>query len=58
MENMFLRVICIDENDPFGYRVLEDENRGSLDEVNEFLKEKLPLHRGARWLLLPGTVTN
>ena len=56
MQKPFFKIICIDESDPFEFQVLEDVNRGNLEEVHEFVKEKMPLHDGAKWLLLPGTI--
>ena len=59
MTTEFIRIICIDESDPLEYRILEDSNKGSVDEVNIFLKDNYSKHKGVgiRWLLLPATVT-
>ena len=55
MQKPFFKILCIDESDPFEFQVLEDVNCGNLEEVYDFLVEKMPLHDDAKWLLLPGT---
>ncbi len=59
MERNFVRVICVDESDPMEYKILEDVNKGTLDEVHTFLEETYYKHIGSgiRWLLLPAIVT-
>lgn len=53
MEQEFLKIVCVDESDPMEYHVLEDVNRGSLQEVHEFIKERYEKHKGAKWIMLP-----
>lgn len=59
MEKDFIKVVCIDESDPLEYKVLEDKNVGSLNELHQFLDKKYPqyIDNGIRWLLLPSKVT-
>ena len=59
MEKEFIRIVCIDESDPLEYKILEDSNKGNLDEVHTFLNERYSKYKGTgiRWLLLPATVT-
>lgn len=59
MEKDFIKVVCIDESDPLEYKVLEDRNVGSLNELFQFLNSKYSKHTevGIRWLLLPSKVT-
>jgi hypothetical protein len=54
MEREFFRIVCIDESDPMEYKILEDSNKGDLDEVHNFVKENYEKHKkqGVRWLLL------
>ena len=52
-EGMFFKLVCIDESDPMEYKILEDVNRGTLDEIHEFVSRKMNKHIGAKWLLLP-----
>lgn len=58
MEKEFFRVICIDESDPFEYKVLEDANRANLKEIHLFMDENFYKHigNGIRWIVLPATV--
>ena len=48
----FYKVVCIDENDVFEYRILEDVNKDTLDEVHNFVKENINKHKNARLLFL------
>ena len=59
MQKEFIRIICIDESDPMEYKILEDSNKGNLDEIHSFLEKNYTKHKGVgiRWLLLPATVT-
>lgn len=59
MEKDFIKVVCIDESDPLEYKVLEDKNVGSLNELFQFLDRNYSKHSdiGLRWLLLPSKVT-
>lgn len=52
----FIKVVCVDEDDPFEYKVLEDANRGTIEEVCAFIKEKMDLYPNAKWMLLPETI--
>lgn len=58
MRSEYFRIICIDESDPMEYCVLEDVNRGSLEEVHKFLDKNYEKHnkQGVRWLLLPASI--
>lgn len=48
----FVKVICIIE-DCVDYRIVEDVNRGNLDEAVMFIKEHSMEHPNARWELIP-----
>ena len=50
----FIRIICLDENDPLEYKVLEDVNKSNLQEAFDFINQKFSLHKNKRWLLLQG----
>lgn len=52
-ERNFFKVVCIDENNPLEYQVLEDSNCNNLESVHEFVTQKLEKHKGAKWILLP-----
>lgn len=55
----FFRVVCVDEGNPFEYKVLEDANKGTLTEVHKFLDDNYYKHCGAgvKWMLLSATAT-
>ena len=52
-ERNFFKVVCIDENNPLEYRILEYFNCNDLESVHEFVTQKLKKHQGAKWILLP-----
>ena len=52
-EGIFFKVVCVDESDPMEYKILEDVNRKNLNEVHDFVQQKINKHIGAKWLLLP-----
>lgn len=52
----FIRIVCLDENNPLEYKVLEDVNKSNLKEAFEFINQKFSLHKNGRWLLLPGVI--
>ena len=39
--NVFFKIVCIDDNDVFEYRINEDTNRKTLDEIHEFVKQNI-----------------
>ena len=34
--NVFFKIVCIDDNDVFEYRINEDTNRKTLDEIHGY----------------------
>ena len=53
MEKQFFKLVCLNEDNPFEYEVLEDVNRGTLDEVHDFVKENIHKYDSAKWILIP-----
>ena len=51
-EKQFLRVMCIDDDDAFDFRVLENVEKPA-DEVHDFIKSKFAVNKNAKWILLP-----
>lgn len=52
-ETIFYKVVCINDNDVFEYRIEEDTNKSTLDEVNDFVKQNIDKYPNCKWLLLP-----
>lgn len=50
--NSFFKVICIDENE-LEYAVLEDTNKGSIEDAFKFIKENVQKHIGCKWMIIP-----
>ena len=50
---MFYKLVCIDESNPLEYRVLDDINRGNLEEIHEYVKKNIDKYKNAKWMLLP-----
>jgi len=51
-ERQFLKVMCIDDDDAFDFRVLENVEK-PVEEVSEFITSKLKIHKNAKWILIP-----
>lgn len=51
-ERQFLKVMCIDDDDAFDFRVLENVDK-PVEEVSDFISSKLLIHKNAKWILLP-----
>ncbi len=58
MERKYIRVVCVDEGNPLEYEVIEDTNKGNLDELHNFLVENWYKHcrNGVKWILSSATV--
>lgn len=54
-EKVAYKVVCIDDSSPFEFQVLDDVNRGTLNEVCERIAENGKKFDSARckWLILP-----
>lgn len=52
MEKQFFKLVCLNEDNPFEYEVLEDVNRGTLDEVHDYVKENIHKHKSGKWILI------
>lgn len=51
-EELFFKVIC-EEVDAFGKCIHEDVNKGTLEDVHEFLKKNILKYPFAKWELYP-----
>lgn len=55
MDAYFFKLVCINENNPFEYEVLEDVNIGTLDDVHKYISEHIKNYapESTKWILLP-----
>lgn len=55
MGGYYFKLVCVDEQDPFGYNVLEDVNLSDLEEVHKYVEEHIINHTPERikWMLIP-----
>ena len=55
MDNYYYKLVCVDETNPMGYRVLNDENFDSLDAVHEFVQRHINeyIPNLVKWMLMP-----
>lgn len=52
----FFKLVCVNENNPLEYEVLEDVNLSNLENVHSFVKKYFEIHNMpemTKWLLLP-----
>lgn len=48
----YIKIICVSE-DPLEYQVLEDVNRGDIQEASTYIQDHYNDHIGARWMIIP-----
>lgn len=55
MDNYYFKLVCVDEQNPIGYQVLEDVNLNNLKDVHRYVKKHINRHPlGAiKWMLIP-----
>lgn len=55
MDNYYFKLVCVDEQNPFGYRVLEDKNLNSLNDVHEYVEKHINTQtiETVKWILIP-----
>lgn len=55
MENYYYKLVCVDENDPLEYRILEEENLENLEKVHAFVARHIEKHSpdATKWILIP-----
>ena len=52
-DNKFYKVVAFDDNNVFEFKVEEDSNVGTLEDVHKFMDENIDKHPTCKWLLLP-----
>lgn len=55
MNSYYFRLVCVDEQNPIQYSVLEDETIESLEDVHKFIEDHLYSHTPelTKWMLIP-----
>lgn len=55
MNNYYFKLVCVDEQNPLEYGVLEDINLDDLEDVHKYVKEHFDAHspEHIKWMLLP-----
>ena len=55
MSNYYFKLVCVDEQNPLEYEVLEDVNLDSLDDVHKYVEDHIKDHTPEtnKWMLLP-----
>lgn len=54
-DNFAFKIVCVDENNPIEYKILDDVNKDSITEVCQYLKS----HYGdfgledCKWMIIP-----
>lgn len=55
MSNYYFKLVCVDEQNPLEYEVLEDVNLDDLDAVHKYVVDHIKNHTPEtnKWMLLP-----
>lgn len=55
MDNYYFKLVCVDEQHPLGYCVLEDVNLNNLEDVHEYVEDHINNHPldTIKWMLIP-----
>lgn len=55
MDKYCYKLVCVDENNAMGYRVLSDELFNNLDDVHTFVEDHINQYTPelTKWMLLP-----
>ena len=55
MNDFYFKLVCVDEQNPLEYRVLEDVNLDNLEDVHKYVEEHIYNHSPEliKWMLLP-----
>lgn len=53
--NYAFKVVCLDENNPIEYLVLDEVNKGTMEEVCAYLKENYNRFNmdNCKWIIIP-----
>lgn len=55
MVNVAFKLVCIDDSSPYKFKVLDDVNKRSLEEVYRYLEDNFEKYdiQTCKWLLMP-----
>lgn len=55
MDKYYFQLVCVDEQNATGYRILNQEMIGNLDDVHKYVENHLNDHspEHTKWMLLP-----
>lgn len=55
MDDYYFKLVCVNEQDPFEYGVLEDVNLDDLEDVHKYVMEHISIYTPERikWMLIP-----
>lgn len=55
MSKYYFKLVCVCEQDPLEYAVLEDVNLDNLDDVHKYVENHIKDHspEGIKWMLIP-----
>ncbi len=54
-KNFAFKIVCVDENNPLEYSVLDETNKGSIEEICNYLQEnyhKFDMNN-CKWIIIP-----
>lgn len=54
-QNFAFKLVCIDENNPISYKVLDEINKGNIQEVCDYLKDNYKNFdiNNCKWMIIP-----
>lgn len=54
-EQFAFKIVCVDENDPIEYKILDDINKDNITEVCQYLKSHYTDYdmNNCKWIILP-----
>lgn len=55
MDRYYFKLVCVDEQNPLEYGVLEDVNIDNLEDVHKYVVEHIDNHspENVKWMLIP-----
>ena len=53
MQCTYFKVVVFDDTDIFEFKLKENRNVGTIDDVHKFMLENITKYPNSKWLLLP-----